>query len=43
MQDPEDATQKLSDGTPCVEMVQVCTGVFPSKAKAKRDTYGGRP
>lgn len=42
MQDPEDADRTLSDGTSCAEKVQVCTGVFDSKAKAKRDTYGGR-
>lgn len=41
-QEPEDAHQKRSDGSSYEEFVQVCTGVFDTKAKAKRDTYVNR-
>ncbi len=42
MQDPEEAAKKRSDGSSCTQYLQVCTGVFKTKAQAKRDTYGQR-
>ncbi len=42
MQDPEEADMRRSDGSSMREFVQVCTGVFKTKAQAKRDTYGNR-
>ncbi|NIV31013.1 MAG: hypothetical protein GWN58_16435 [Anaerolineae bacterium] len=42
IQDPEEADMKRSDGSSLREFVQVCTGVFKTKAQAKRDTYGRR-
>lgn len=39
MQDPEEAYQPRGDGTTMEYFVQTCTGVFNTKAQAKRDTY----
>ncbi len=40
MQDEEEAAQTRSDGSSCAVYLQVCTGVFKTRAQAKRDTYG---